>query len=68
VLTEVYTAVNGGEDVFFLRRGEVDRKEGKADPNFIQVLMRTSDSQKKWTGHPNQAAAETSAHRARQIG
>jgi hypothetical protein len=48
VLTEVYTAVNGGEDVFFLRRGEVDRKEGKADPNFIQVLMRTSDSQKKW--------------------
>lgn len=49
VLTEVYTAANGGEDVYFLRRGEVDRKEAKADTSFIQVLMRTDDSQRKWT-------------------
>lgn len=48
VLTEVYTATNGGEDVYFLRRGEVDRKEGKADTSFIQVLMRADDSKKKW--------------------
>ncbi len=52
VLTEVYSTKDGGQDVFFLRRGEVDRKEGKASPNFVQVLMRSSDAndptQKKW--------------------
>jgi hypothetical protein len=48
-LTEVYTVASGGEDVYFLRRGEVDRKEGKADTGFIQVLMRTNDSQRRWT-------------------
>lgn len=48
-LTEVYTVASGGEDVYFLRRGEVDRKEGKADAGFIQVLMRTNGSQRKWT-------------------
>ena len=51
-LTEVYSTKDGGQDVFFLRRGEVDRKEGKASPNFVQVLMRSSDAtdptQKKW--------------------
>jgi hypothetical protein len=39
-LSEVYTTVAGGQDVFFLRRGEVDNKQGKADPGFIQVLCR----------------------------
>lgn len=39
-LSEVYTTVAGGQDVFFLRRGEVDNKQGKADPGFIQVLWR----------------------------
>jgi hypothetical protein len=39
-LTEVYTTVAGGQDVFFLRRGEVDNKEGKAEPGFVQVLYR----------------------------
>ena len=52
LLTEVYTTTNGGQDVFFLRRGEVDRKEGKASPNFIQVLMRSSDAEKKWVPQP----------------
>ena len=40
VVSEVYTTVAGGQDVFFLRRGEVDNKDGKAEPGFIQVLFR----------------------------
>ena len=40
-LSEVYTTVAGGQDVFFLRRGEVDNKQGKAEPGFIQVLWRS---------------------------
>ena len=39
-LTEVYTTVAGGQDVFLLRRGEVDNKLGKAEPGFLQVLLR----------------------------
>ncbi len=42
-LSEVYTTVAGGQDVFFLRRGEVDNKQGKAEPGFLQVLMRGND-------------------------
>lgn len=66
VLTEIYTTASGGGDVFFLRRGEVDRKEGKANPNFIQVLMRSGDAEKRWlppaepqksTVHPRLALA-----------
>jgi hypothetical protein len=41
-LTEVYSTVAGGQDVFLLRRGEVDNKQGKADPGILQVLMRSS--------------------------
>lgn len=43
-LSEVYTTAGGGQDVFFLRRGEVDNKQGKAEPGVIQVL---------WRGEPN---------------
>ena len=39
-LTEVYTTVAGGQDVFFLKRGEVDNKDGKAEPGFLKVLWR----------------------------
>ena len=39
-LTEVYTTVAGGQDVFLLRRGEVENKQGKAEPGFVQVLLR----------------------------
>ena len=39
-LVEVYTTIAGGQDVFLLRRGEVDNKQGKAEPGFIQVLYR----------------------------
>lgn len=38
--TEVYTTVAGGQDVFFLRRGEVDNKQGVAKPGVLQVLSR----------------------------
>ncbi|MBL8817098.1 MAG: PSD1 domain-containing protein [Planctomyces sp.] len=41
---EVYTTVAGGQDVFFLRRGEVDNKQGKAEPGYLQVLWRRSES------------------------
>jgi mono/diheme cytochrome c family protein len=41
-LSEVYTTVAGGQDVFFLRRGEVDNKQGKAEPGFLQVLSRST--------------------------
>lgn len=39
-LTEVYTTVAGGQDVYLLRRGEVDNKQGKATPGVLQVLSR----------------------------
>ncbi len=42
-LTEVYTTVAGGQDVFFLRRGEVDNKQGKAEPGYLQVLLRRDE-------------------------
>jgi mono/diheme cytochrome c family protein len=42
-LSEVYTTVAGGQDVFFLRRGEVDNKQGKAEPGFMQVLWRSGE-------------------------
>ncbi|QDU28308.1 Planctomycete cytochrome C [Anatilimnocola aggregata] len=43
-LSEVYTTVPGGQDVFLLRRGEVENKLGKAEPGFIQVLRRETSS------------------------
>lgn len=39
-LAEVYTTVAGGQDVYYLRRGEVDNKQDKAAPGFVQVLSR----------------------------
>jgi len=39
-LQEVYTTIAGGQDVFFLRRGEVDNKQNKAEPGYLQVLWR----------------------------
>lgn len=43
-LTEVYSTVAGGQDVFLLRRGEVDNKQGKAAPGVLQVLTRQGDA------------------------
>jgi hypothetical protein len=49
-LTEVYTTMNGGRDVFLLRRGDVGNKEGKAAPGFIQVLATTEPA--RWLAQP----------------
>ena len=35
--------MGGGQDVFVLRRGEVDNKAGKAEPGFLQVLWRETN-------------------------
>ncbi len=51
-LTEVYTAVAGGRDVFLLRRGEVDSKLGPAQPAFLQVLATTPNGPEKWLPKP----------------
>jgi len=38
-LINVYTTKGGGQDVYLLRRGEVDNKDVKTTPGFIQVLL-----------------------------
>ena len=45
-LQEVYTTIAGGQDVFFLRRGEVDNKQDKAEPGYLQVLWRSNEPAK----------------------
>lgn len=45
-LSEVYTTIAGGQDVFYLRRGEVEKKGDKAEPGFLQVLWRSSEPAK----------------------
>lgn len=45
-LSEVYTTVAGGQDVFYLRRGEVENKQDKAEPGFLQVLWRSPEPAK----------------------
>jgi hypothetical protein len=49
-LTEVYTTVAGGQDVYFLRRGEVANKQGKAEPGYLQVLWRSDEPAKPAIG------------------
>jgi hypothetical protein len=51
-LTEVYTAIPGGRDVFLLRRGEVDGKINQAQPDFLQVLATSSNGPEKWLPKP----------------
>ena len=59
-MTELYTTVAGGQDVFLLRRGEVDNKQGKAEPAFLQVLAtrpmpataaKSADGQRRSSPH-----------------
>jgi hypothetical protein len=40
----VYSTTTGGQDVYLLRRGEVDNKDIKSDPGFLQVLEDGSAS------------------------
>ncbi len=49
-LSEIYTTLQGGRDVFMLRRGDVANKEGKAAPGFLQVLATAEP--KRWLAQP----------------
>ncbi len=51
-LVGVYSTKPGGQDVFLLRRGEVDNKAGKADPNYLQVLNTATEGAKRWLPKP----------------
>ncbi len=60
-LTEVYSTAAGGQDVFLLRRGEVDNKQGKAEPGIIQVLWRGDDSAAPTNPQPGASPADSRA-------
>ena len=47
-LVPVYSTKAGGQDVHLLRRGEVDSKISKADPNYLQVLNTATEGAKRW--------------------
>ena len=51
-LVPVYSTKAGGQDVHLLRRGEVDSKISKADPNYLQVLNTAADGAKRWLPKP----------------
>ena len=51
-LVPVYSTKVGGQDVHLLRRGEVDSKISKADPNYLQVLNTAADGAKHWLPKP----------------
>jgi hypothetical protein len=51
-LTPIYSTVGGGQDVFLLRRGEVDNKNGKANPGVLQVLSRNDAAAPAVAGAP----------------
>jgi len=55
--TDIYSTVAGGQDVFLLRRGEVDNKQGRALPGFIQVLETTPAGNAQWLVASADAAA-----------
>ena len=51
------------EKTYFLRRGDLNQKQGEAPAGFLQVLMRAPDAEKRWkTGPPKNA--RTSFQRA----
>ena len=49
-LIDVFAAGPRNNDIFFLVRGEVDRKQGKVNPGVLQVLARTPMGEAKWVG------------------
>ena len=51
-LVDVYSTKAGGQDVFLLRRGEVDNKAGKASPDYLQVLNTAAEGAKRWLPKP----------------
>ena len=51
-LVAVYSTKAGGQDVHLLRRGEVDSKVSKANPNYLQVLNTAAEGEKRWLPKP----------------
>lgn len=43
-LISIYTTKGGGQDVYLLRRGEVDNKDAKSTPGFLQVLLNSESA------------------------
>lgn len=61
-------AEQGREPVFFLIRGEVDRKNGQATPGFIQVLMTAPERDGRWApGDKKKATVEPRVALARWL-
>jgi mono/diheme cytochrome c family protein len=50
------------KQTFFLRRGDVNQKQGEAPLGYLQVLMRSSDGEKHWPARPP-AGSRTSFRR-----
>jgi cytochrome c553 len=50
------------KQTFFLRRGDVNQKQGEAPLGYLQVLMRSPDAEKHWPAHPP-AGSRTSFRR-----
>jgi mono/diheme cytochrome c family protein len=50
------------KQTFFLRRGDVNQKQGEAPLGYLQVLMRSPDAEKHWSAHPP-AGSRTSFRR-----
>src|SRR5262249_25260238 len=40
------------EQTYFLKRGDVDQKEGVATQGFLQVLLRSPEGEKRWQTPP----------------
>ena len=50
-------------NTYFLKRGDLNQKEGEAPPGFLQVLMSTPEKEKHWLKEPP-PEAKTSFRRA----
>jgi hypothetical protein len=51
------------EKTYFLKRGDLNQKQGEAPPGFLQVLMRAPEAGKRWQTAPP-SGAHTSYRRA----
>ncbi|HWE03644.1 MAG TPA: PSD1 and planctomycete cytochrome C domain-containing protein [Tepidisphaeraceae bacterium] len=49
--------VRGGRPVYFLGRGETNKKNGIAPPGFVEVLMTAPEQDERWTVRGEQTAS-----------
>ncbi|HZK79543.1 MAG TPA: PSD1 and planctomycete cytochrome C domain-containing protein [Humisphaera sp.] len=61
--------VRGGRPVYFLGRGETNKKNGLAPPGFLEVLMTAPEQDERWTvkGQQTVSASKISAARERLL-